>query len=61
MPPLPPFVVRPEKIGESICTRCFLTVRVSNDFPALEQAQAHHNCTNANLDAVRDQATWTRT
>ena len=52
--PIPPFVLYPERPGESICTKCFLTVRASK-IETLQEAQAKHTCTHIDLKAVGSQ------
>ena len=52
---MPSFILRPENSKECICTKCFLTVRVTRDTPTLEAAQEKHECTGFDLRAVIDQ------
>ena len=53
--PLPPYILRPEKPGECICTKCFLTVRADGGV-SLEEAQKLHKCTPLNLRAIHNQS-----
>ena len=51
---MPTFVLRPENSKECICTKCFLTVRVTREAPTLEQAQEQHQCVGFDLRALID-------
>ena len=50
-----PFILRPENSNESICTECYLTIRVTSEFPTLRLAQENHQCQGIDLKAMRDQ------
>jgi hypothetical protein len=51
---LPPFIQRPDEPNESICTKCFLTVRAEG-FASLEDAQMAHQCEGRNLREAIEQ------
>jgi hypothetical protein len=53
---LPPFVPRPDREGESICTRCFLAVRAVKGECTLEVAQMKSDCAGVDLKAMHYQA-----
>lgn len=50
--PLPSFVRRPENPKESICTKCFVTIRITPQFLTLEEAQKDHKCLGIDLSAA---------
>ena len=51
----PAFIIRPENPKECICTRCFLTVRITAGDTTLEKAQTLHKCDGIDLKAILNQ------
>ena len=48
--PVPNFIVKLNVSGESMCSHCCQTIRVSPQEPTLEQAQKQHRCGPLSLD-----------